>query len=116
MVPLVVAEAAADFERIAKALGRQHADLGAVLFQDGVGGHGRAMHEQRAIAQQGAERQVELPGGQPQHAQNALAGIGRHRRRLVDADGARGIAQHHVGEGSAHIDADAPGSDEGREG
>ena len=116
VIPLVVADAAADFQRIAKAFGRQHADLGALLLQDRVGGDGRAVHEQRAVAQQGGERQVELLRGQPQHAQNALAGIGRHRRRLVDAHGAGRIAQHHVGEGAADIDADAPGSDEGREG
>ena len=116
MVPLVLADAAADFERIAKALGRQHADLGALLLEDGVGGDGRAVHEQRAVAQQRGERQVELLGGQPQHAQNAFAGIGRHRRRLEDAHGAGRVAQHHVGEGAADIDADAPGSDEGRDG
>ena len=61
-------------------------------------------------------REVELLRGQPQDAQNAFAGIGRHRRRLVDAHGGGRIAQHHVGEGAADIDADAPGSDEGREG
>ena len=116
VIPLVVADAAADFERIAEAFGRQHADPGALLLEDRVGGDRRAVHEQRAVAQQRGERQVELLRGQPQHAQDALAGIGRHRRRLVDAHGARRIAQHHVGEGATDIDADAPGSDEGRDG
>jgi hypothetical protein len=85
MVPLVLAHAAADLERIAEALGGQHADLGALLLEDGVGGDGRAVHEQRAVAQQRGQRQVELLGRQPQHAQHAFAGIGRHRRRLEDA-------------------------------
>ena len=113
MVPLVLAHAAADLERIAEALGGQHAHLRALLLEDGVGGDGRAVHEQRAVAQQRGQRQVELLGGQPQHAQHAFAGIGRHRRRLEDAHRAGRIAQHHVGEGAADIDADAPGSGEG---
>jgi hypothetical protein len=116
MVPLVLADAAADLERVSETLGRQHADPGALLLEDRVGGDGRAVHEQRAVAQQGAERQVELLGGEAEHAQHAFAGIGRNRGRLVDAHGARVVAQNHVGEGAADIDADAPGSDEGREG
>ena len=116
MVPLVLADAAADLQRIAEARGGEQADLGALLLEDGVGGHGRAVHEQRAVAQQGGERQVELLGGEPQHAQDALAGVGRHGRRLEDAHRARGVAQHHVGEGAADIDADAPGGDEGGQG
>ena len=114
MVPLVLAHAAADLERIAEALGGQHPDLGALLLEDGVGGDGRAVHEQRAGAQQLRQRQVELLGGEPQHAQHAFAGIGRHRRCLEDADGAGRVAQHHVGEGAADIDADAPRWCEGR--
>ena len=67
------------------------------------------MHEQRAIAQQSRKRQVELLGGEPQHAQHALAGVGRNRRRLEDTDGAGVVAQNHVGECPADIDANAPG-------
>ena len=62
------------------------------------------------------ERQVELLGGEAQHAEHALAGIGRHRGRLEDAHRALGVAQHHVGEGAADIDANAPGGDEGDRG
>ena len=34
VIPLVVADAAADLQRIAEALGGQHADLGALLLED----------------------------------------------------------------------------------
>ena len=116
MVPLILADAATDLQRIAEALGRQHADLGALLLQDRVGRHRRAVHEQRAVAQECGQRDIELLGRKPQNAQHAFAGIGRNRGRLEDAHGAGRVAQHHVGEGAAHVDADAPGGDEAHSG
>ena len=50
MVPLVLADTAANFERVAEAFGGQQADLGTFLLQNGIGGDRRAVHEQRAIA------------------------------------------------------------------
>src|SRR5262249_53655405 len=64
--------------------------------------------------QQRREWQVELLRRESQHTQHAFAGIGGHRRSLEDVDRAGRIAQHHVGEGAADIDADAPGCGEER--
>ena len=86
MVPLVLAQAAADLERIAEALGRQHADLGALALEDACWWRpsSRARTARSRAAARVSGRSSSL-GGEPQHAQHAFAGIGRHRRHLEDA-------------------------------
>ena len=46
---------------------------------------------------------------QLEDTEHALAWVGRHRGGLEDVECAGAVAQDHVGEGAADIDADTPG-------
>ena len=106
MVPWVLALAAANFDGIAKTLGRDHADLGALALQDRVGGDRGAVREQGDAAEK--RRGVDafrdsrgFDGGE-----NTACRIGGNGWHLMDHNTSAVIDDDHVGERSADIHAE----------
>ena len=92
------ARAAAKFERVAKSLGHDQAAAGAVAFQHGIGGHGRAVDDQPDLAQCDSEG--------PQAVDQTLRQIGRRGQHLGHPDGARGLLpKYQDGIRAANVDA-----------
>ena len=108
MVEGVRAKAAARLEEVAESAVDEHPHPRAVALQHRVGGDGGAVQEQRAVREQTLDLRSEPTGGEFQYVEHPAAGILRHRRGLEDVEPATGVHQHHVGEGSADVDRDAP--------
>ena len=102
VVRLLVAR---DVQDVAEALGRDQADLGALVFQRDVGRHRGAVQQQvhRLQADAGLAAQRIDPG---HHRACGIVGRGRH---LVDRDRARRLVdQNQIRERTADIHSDAP--------
>ena len=78
MVPLVLPKATPDLERIAKALGREQADLCALALEHPVGRDRRAMDEEDAIAENIFDRTVQIVRQPLERRENALARVCRN--------------------------------------
>jgi hypothetical protein len=60
VVPLVHAKAAPDLERIAKAIGGQQTNPGALALQHAIRRHGRTVHEEHAITEHISDAAAEV--------------------------------------------------------
>ena len=108
MVEGVGAKAAARLQEVAEAACHEHPYPGAAALQHGVGCHGGAVQEQRAVRQKVFDASPERPGGVLQDIEHSAARVRRHRGRLEDVEAAPGVHQHHVGKGAADVDRDVP--------
>ena len=98
----VAAVLAPNGEGIAESLCGDERHAGELALDDGVGRHGRAVHQVGDLVPaqaDGRERRVHAGHGLARHA----AHLGRAVEITLRVDG------HHVGEGAADIDADLPG-------
>ncbi len=93
----------ADLQHVAKALGRYQPDAGALVFEDGVGGHRRAVADllDHVAGEAGLLEQLAQP------LDDRLGIVADAGGDLLGVDGAVGAQQDDVGEGAADIDADA---------
>ena len=108
VIPLVLAQPAADLERVTEAIGADQADGGAGSLQHRVGGHRGAVHEQRAVGQHLIERQARFDRDACQCGMHTTARVGRYRRHFRHPGVAVVIGQHEVGKGAPDVHADAP--------
>ena len=108
VIPRILAQAAPRFEAVAETLRRQQANPRPLAFEQGVGGHGGAVQEKLAVAQELCHRLVERGAGRNQRIDHALARIGGHRRHLEHVGAALAVGNDKIGERAADIDADAP--------
>ena len=95
----------ADLQHVAKALGRDQPDARALVLEDGVGGHRRAVADllDHVAGQAGLLEQL------AQALDDRLRVVADAGGDLLGVDGAVGAQQHDVGEGAADIDADTIG-------
>ena len=98
----------ADGQQIPQAPIQQQEHWGAGLLQQGIGGHGGAqphlLHQRRRQRPIGVHPQ-QLPNGR--HSRIARP-LGLHGEHLAHLQGAPGGTGHHIGEGAAPIDPEAP--------
>ena len=78
VVPLVLAQASADLQRVAEPLGGDQPDGGACAFEHGVGGHRGAVDEQRAVSEHVAQRHAEVHGDAGERSVNSSTRIRRN--------------------------------------
>ena len=90
---------AADLQHVTEPARGDEAHGSAAMLDDGVGDHGRSMGEG------GPGPRARGEGGNP--VEHALRRIGRRGRHLAGFHPSGGIPGHDVGEGAAHVDADA---------
>ena len=105
-VVAVVLQALAHFDDVAVALGGEQTDLGALVFEQRVGGDRGAMHDALGLREQLAGREVQEFGQTVEaghHADRRVFGGGRG---LCQCGVAAVVHRDQVGEGAADVDAD----------
>ena len=102
----VVLQALAHLDDVAMAFGGEQADLGALVFEQRVGGDGGAVHDAFGLRKKLGGRQVQELGEMIQaghHADRRIFGRGGDLRQR----GVAGVIHcDEVGEGAADVDAD----------
>ena len=109
VVPRVLAQAAPRLEAVAEPSRRQQPDPPALALQQRVGRHGRAVQEERAVAEERGEREPERRARLLQRRDRPRARILRHRRHLEHRRPSARVGDHEIGERPPHVDAHAPG-------
>ena len=103
----VVLETLAHLDDVAVSLRGEHAHLGAFALEERIGRHGGPVHDEIGGPEQrggvGAEIAAEDRDA-VHHPDGRILGSGR---RLGDGHPALRIHRHEIGEGAAHVDADA---------
>jgi len=112
VVPHVRAQAAADLEAVAKAVGGDQADPGALALEQRVGRDGRAVDQPLAVAQQRGGVPAECTRRTGNRIEHPFGGIARCAGRLERQDATALVRHHQIGEGAADVHADAQGRDE----
>jgi hypothetical protein len=99
--------ALAEQEDVGVTLRRQEGGAGRVAGEHRVEPAGRAVDQDRAGAEQLSARLAALVGGHVEHVEDALHGVRRDGRALVDPEPTVAVLDHQVGEGPACVDRES---------